>query len=277
MLQGPQLVTAEWLAQAYSDSLDWLRALDTAPEQLEAYIAAAKSQRLGIRFERLLGFWLQYHPRFVLRACNVQVRGHVRTLGELDFVFTDLATSQTLHWETAVKFYLAWPEAAPSEWMGPSGRDTLNRKGQHALQKQLTLPQTAEGQQALAKHGIAELESQLLVKGLLFHHAPKKLPTLGISAQLHPQRERGTWCRMEEAEALLPAGQYALLERKQWLGKWQSSQQAQVLNREGMLARCSAVQHQQPTCWVRVAQTKGVWIEEERWFIAPAGWPHLMQ
>ena len=92
-------------AQEAQASVDWLRALDTAPDPLHRDLAATRITRLGRYAERLLGWFLQHGPAARLVAAGVPLRRAGVTLGECDFL-VETRRGARLHWELAVKCYL---------------------------------------------------------------------------------------------------------------------------------------------------------------------------
>ena len=61
-----------------------------------------------------------------------------RTTGELDFLVRE--TGNVLcHWETAVKFYLHFPNQKRSHYIGPNAADDFDRKNQRLFEHQLKL------------------------------------------------------------------------------------------------------------------------------------------
>jgi len=175
----------------------WLSELDANPAELIRYLEALKSPRLGIYFEGLCGFFFRFFPDFTLIAQNLQVNrptgGNAKqTLGEFDFIVQH--GSQTLHIETAVKFYLGTGEqnshTLAQYWVGPNANDRLDKKVDRLQSHQLALGEWAEGKAELAKHGVSKITVCLLMAGYLFYPLDPKSPAPGIA---HPAHNQGHW------------------------------------------------------------------------------------
>jgi hypothetical protein len=203
---------AAFWQQQFGDYLPRLRQLDQHPTALVQHLSALKTQRLGVRFEALLSFWLQdrdYHP-FELLGQNVQQRVGTRTTGELDFVLRNHVTGALEHWEIALKFYLGEGDYSPQQWLGMNRRDTLGRKLEHLARQQFLTQQFANA---------PILHRRAIVKGRLFWPsdlAPSQRPALAWLSAQHLQGQwsshiplidpamSATWRRASRAEWITP-------------------------------------------------------------------------
>lgn len=175
----------------------WLSELDANPAELISYLETLKSPRLGIYFEGLCGFFFRSFPDFTLIAQNLQVNrptgGNAKqTLGEFDFIVQH--GSQTLHIETAVKFYLGTGDqgshTSAQYWIGPNANDRLDKKVDRLQSHQLALGEWAEGKAELAKLGVSKITVCLLMAGYLFYPLPPNSPVPSIA---HPAHNKGHW------------------------------------------------------------------------------------
>ncbi|UZN48575.1 DUF1853 family protein [Cupriavidus cauae] len=208
-----------WLASADPDLLPpTIEELSALPGAVQALAPAARSLRLGRHAERLLHFALEHGEGIELVASNLPVRRHgphgVQTLGELDFVWRDVARGgtggapqgQLVHWEMATKFYLlVEPEAnveamAPDPctrlqaFVGPNLVDRLGDKLSHILRRQLPLSRTTEAEALL---GARVDRSEIYLLGWLFYRdgvMPAGLDALG----LNPAHLRGWWSTLAQ-------------------------------------------------------------------------------
>lgn len=244
-----------WLAGADPGQLPpTIEELSALPGAVQALAPAARSLRLGRHAERLLHFALAHGNGIELVASNLPVRRHgghgVQTLGELDFVWRELAggAGQLVHWEMAAKFYLlvepgsdASTAAAPVEigrapWLqafvGPNLVDRLGDKLSHIVRRQLPLSRTPEAEALL---GARVDRSEIYLLGWLFYRdgrMPAGLDGLG----LNPDHLRGWWSTLEQwaqrvrrdqrvhtqsaglsASASAPAVRWHRLPRARWL------------------------------------------------------------
>lgn len=227
---GEPFGLASWPAQARSTWQRWLAAADPAmlPEtiaELSWHPDAGRSLRLGRHAERLLHFALSHTEGLELLASNVPVRHAlphgVRTLGELDVVWRDPASGQTVHWEMAAKFYLhvgdpGAPAGDRRAFVGPNLVDRLGDKLDHIVRRQLPLGRTPQARAALGRE-IDRGEVYLL--GWLFYRdgvPPPGLDALGIA----PDHLRGWWSTLDDWVARArrqPGTRWCRLPRAGWL------------------------------------------------------------
>lgn len=185
LLVGEEVITAD---KPFKDFLkpDWQdiwAALVIDPEPLVEHMQTAKSHFLGVYFEQLFSFAVQRFSELEILAEHEQVYGEKLTLGEVDLVAKDKASTVWL-FEVALKFYLARPDLAPNDWIGPNKNDSLFKKNHHARGHQLKILRTEEGRQWLvALTGAETYRSNLLIFGRLF---PKLgSPCSGLITKLH--------------------------------------------------------------------------------------------
>ncbi|MEM1296303.1 MAG: DUF1853 family protein [Verrucomicrobiota bacterium] len=164
------------------------------PEPLASFLADRSTYRVGAYFENLIHYWLEQVRKVELVAHGRQIQDGKQTLGELDFLFRD-EDGQLTHWETAVKFFLHYPQENPtgSFYIGPNAADTLERKTQKLFEHQLPLSQriSEEIQQRKA-----------FVKGRIFYHPRDEPEDAEMSNLLAPNHLRGIWIRDSELEWL---------------------------------------------------------------------------
>ena len=200
--QRHPLTASEWSRQPQL-LLDWLRQQDQQPANLQDWLAGARSQRLGIYYERLWQFALQQAPGIQLLAANLPVRQEGRTLGEIDLLLRD--AEGVHHLELAIKQYLG-PQHGDGHllvnWRGAGRADNLERKLQHLTDKQLPLSASPAAQEILATHGIDRLSAELWLSGYLFYPWPGGS---AAAAGSHPAHARGHWLRQCDWPAFLDA------------------------------------------------------------------------
>lgn len=172
-----------WLTH-FKNYLPRLYQLDDNASALEHYLSQLRSTRLGIRFEGLLGFWLQdnnaYHPYQLIGQSLKRMDGS-RTLGELDFLILNQQSNQVEHWEVAIKFYLGEQSFMAEHWLGLNRRDSLGRKIKHLCEHQFNVQQ----------FGPYRIEKQrAIIKGRLFYPVHQQLKE---APWLSPQHLSGYW------------------------------------------------------------------------------------
>lgn len=159
------LPDANFWQQHFERYLPRLKQLDHDPTPIAQHLQQLRSQRLGLRFEALLAFWLQdseYHP-YQLLGKNLKRIEQQRTIGEVDFLLLNQETNQVEHWEVAIKFYLGEELLLPEQWLGMNRKDSLGRKLQHFANKQFNV-------ESINQYDIQHRKA--IIKGRLFYPLP---------------------------------------------------------------------------------------------------------
>ncbi len=260
-------------------TIDWLHALDAAPEPLHHELAATRITRLGRYAERLLGWFLQHGPGARLVAASVPLRRAGVTLGECDFL-VQTRQGARLHWELAVKCYLhaGGGRAQLSDYVGPNLKDRFDLKLAHVLNHQLPLSAREE----FASVGYAgPWTPQMFIKGWLFYrHGETPLNPV----ELDPAHGRGWWVTRSDwpAFAVAHAEKWRTLPRLEWLApRRHTLHEAQAAGLAFVDAETLAGQtsHQHGPAMVAAftEDSAGNLIERSRGFIVPDEWPELAQ
>ena len=232
-----QAVNKVWLSAQAQSPAALLRALQT-PEN-------TPPQRLGRYAESLLSYYLQRAPMHRLIAEHVPIRRSLpaaagdsqdhTTLGELDYLLQD-AQTRFLHWELAIKFFLAEPDKSvleTSDFIGPDRKNSLHLKLEKMFQRQLRQP--------IPERYLAEYPSpskpaiwhrQAYSRGYLFYRLGAPVQAC---AALNPMHARGFWLPMTELENL-PDADYLPLPRWRWLAQAQRFSEDNPLRRAGLIA-----------------------------------------
>nr|WP_120296249.1 DUF1853 family protein [Paraburkholderia sp. BL23I1N1] len=279
--------------QEANATVDWLRALDADPADLQRDLAATRITRLGRYAERLLEWFLQHGPAARLVAAGVPLRRSGVTLGECDFL---VATQQgaRLHWELAVKCYLHAGEsheqpatqstARLADYVGPNLKDRFDLKLAHVLNHQLPLSAREE----FASVGYAgPWTPQMFIKGWLFYRAGE---TPADPVELDPSHGRGWWVTRNDWPdfAAAHAQTWRELPRLEWLAPRRHERGAAGTpgESEGVrfafvdaqtLATQTSHQHGPTMVAAFVDDSAGNRIERSRGFIVPNDWPELAQ
>lgn len=281
-------VTLAELASGHAD------VADAVPAGAAGAPPAGLSLRLGRHAERLVHFAMEHAEGLQLLAANLPVRRAVphgvQTLGELDFVWRDLASGETVHWEMAAKFYLMIGEddgAAPRReaFVGPNLVDRLGDKLDHLVHRQLSLSRSAEAR-ALLGHTVDRREVYLL--GWLFYRdgrVPQGLGALGIAGDhLH-----GWWSSLEDWAVRATGSEadagvrWCRLPRASWLSgaRVAEAETESVAALHAALAQRFADPHRERgwrrespvmLCELEPADVPGAWRERSRGFVVPPGW-----
>ncbi|TCP14912.1 hypothetical protein EV683_103178 [Crenobacter luteus] len=237
--------------------------LDAEPAELDEWLLAHPSGRLGRYAEVLLGYWFAHAPHAELVARNLAVRDAAhRTHGEFDFLVR--LDGEPLHVELASKFYLMMGEL-PDSLIGASLRDAWRLKAAR-LERQLALARHPLAAPLLPA-GFAKAKSVARVTGWLFARDGLALP-----APLNPDAPRGwfaplaaRWPRRAEG------GRWLWLPRLQWLAPARVPLDA-TGDEESLRARLAAIDRPQLVAEL-VPAGDGAAVEVARGFVLPPGWP----
>lgn len=265
LLEGPSVVTEEWCKETLEKHRESLLKLDENPEPLRQYLAKnCRSHRLGIYFEALISYWLSTVLKVDDLHQNTAIRQNGVTLGEFDFLFKDPKTHLNRHWETAVKFYLYYPQSRL--YYGPNAKDRLDIK----------LSKIFDHQLKLSEHLEEEYESKAFVKGTLFYPHVNKWISWPAPAPIAATHTRGWWLRLSDKafESFPKTSKWLPLERRQWL----SPQQISYAMRHLLLNGDEIVNLASQAPYVMLAEFEddgsGFYVEKSRGFIVRDTWPN---
>ena len=179
-------------------------------DHLQDFITKKPHSIVGRYFESLVYYWIKYIRGLKVLVCNEQIKRAGRTIGEIDLVFRN-EQGRLVHWETAVKFFLHFPQphSFPSDYIGPNSRDNLDRKINHLFGHQLK--QGLDGPINVDFH-------EAFVRGCIFYHPINPFPDRTHN-RLHPAHLRGRWIHSSEVDELPQPGNwnYRLMRKPHWL------------------------------------------------------------
>jgi hypothetical protein len=255
-------------------TIDWLFALDAAPEALHRHIAASRITRLGRYAECLMSWFLLNGPAARLVAANVALRRAGVTLGECDFL-VETGNGRRLHWELAVKCYLHAGDgrARLADYVGPNLQDRFDLKLSHLLDHQL--PLSAREEFATLGHR-GPWEPQMCIKGWLFYRTGEA--TLD-PPEIDPAHARGWWTTREDWPVFADghADAWKVLPRLEWLAprRYETGELTSETALVDATTLFSLLERQTgPTMVAAFAHGKtGRWQERSRGFIVPDDWP----
>ena len=281
VLTSPGLIALPGPVDRAADSLT-ADALNPYRDELRRFLSLEDSRRddhrVGRYFERLVLFYLQCVRRVDIVASGLQIHEQGRTIGELDFVFRD-ESGQLQHWETAVKFYLCFPQSTDPgrNLIGPDPRDSLSSKFHRLFDHQLPLS-SRRFPEIAARHAF--------VKGCIFYHPEIPRPVAPCS-QLCPDHLQGVWLFCHELHWLNHlaekhnAARAQLLKKPFWLSPAEVSESTEASLTQPPLT-VSAIQDtlrrhfqisSKPRLVSLLARNTSVWREVERVFVVPESWP----
>lgn len=254
----------------------WLQS-DGHETRLTQCLAAARQKRLGVYFESLWRYFLEYHPDFELISCNLPVRSNGKTLGEFDFIYFCRRRQRYVHLETAVKFYLGTAHrgtgtSAWREWVGPGRKDRLDLKLNKMLEHQTQLSLTPEGARQIAELGITELLTEVCIKGYFFY--PYALPCMP-PAQSDHDHLRGSWLKFSALDQVSEKGAWVILDKSSWLSPASEVDSEQVYSYPKLRKKLKRhfAESRFPVMLALVSRQAEVYNERARYFVTDDNWP----
>lgn len=269
-----QFLTQDWYDESWINRLDWIFELDENPEPLIEFLKSDHKQLLGKRFERLIHFWFEQHPRIKLLAQGVQVFDDKKTIGEIDFLFKDLDSGETFHLEVACKFYLSSNNSGQwKDFIGPNGKDRLLNKIDKT-HEQLDLFNREAAQFILRELSAAKPTPIFMIKGALFYH-PNNIAKAKPPKWASPSYHSGWYLKVNELHLLSKEANWLVLNKKQWLTTVHENHDQQVLTTEE-LTEYMTVHFKKYKYALSVAQVIDLgegYDEISRGFVVHARWP----
>ena len=255
--------------------------LDKQPQPLQQWLATSSS-RLGFVYERFWQFWWTQRRSSLDWQFNIQIHNGGKTLGEVDALSYDPVSGELNHYELAVKFYLGLPpdvfqegREQKYEWVGPQTIDRLHRKWRQMDQQQLnTCRAHAEKLMLPDRH---QLKTHSVTRGRLFTPYFDSAP-MEYAQYIATDHLKAKWLSLERWRDMKQS-KWRLLERSEWFAPLCGKDDDLLNNRQ---ARDALEQHFQR--FKQPIQIIGVgpfnystgWIETERLFVVPEGWPEVL-
>ncbi|NVK22153.1 MAG: DUF1853 family protein [Kangiellaceae bacterium] len=202
LIDSPQLLAVDSNSSAQSlldriplPQLSQLNSHQSDLAQLKLENQFPKTYRLGVYFEQLWQYVLCFDDDFANAQHNRQVIIDKCTLGEFDSLIYDKNSSQTLHCELAVKFYLQVGEGLHlSDWVGPNLKDRFDLKYQRLFEHQLQLSRQPKVLEWLKQQQITIEQIKLLTKGRLFYPYDQFIKQQFVyPEQMNPVHDKGFW------------------------------------------------------------------------------------
>jgi uncharacterized protein len=203
VMESPSLITNGCSHISHNSHVD--------AADLERFLQAQTSHRVGHYFESLVHYWLKHVRCVNVVDDRVQIFEGKQTVGELDFLFEDEDGCLT-HLETAVKFYFYLPSdnALGECFVGPNPADNFQCKTDRLFQHQLAISETyfPDVQRRIA-----------IVKGRIFYH-----PALARPSELPPPMSdnhlQNTWLYRRDTNWFRechPDSLFRVLPKPYWL------------------------------------------------------------
>lgn len=270
--------------------LIWLEQLDHNPQALIDALSTLKSQRLGLYHEALWCFFIQQDPELELIANNLAIHHNGRTIGEFDLLYYCHNTQRHYHLELAIKFYLDTEKSLNTQpvnknlqqinrYIGPNCNDRLDLKLSHLINHQALLSQQPCAKQHLEALNINNIVKEVSVKGFIFYRHQSNTTDSGLLSSSHA---KGQWQSIEEFINHSSATDlFCYINKPDWLGRIhiKKNKVSQLVKKETLIQKIhlffSDKKSKSPIMICSVtAINENSYVERERYFITPNGWPN---
>ena len=246
---------------------------DVDPDDLRSFLEHQTSHRVGYYFESLVHYWLLKIRDVHFVGKRLQIQDGKRTVGELDFLYRDEEGALT-HMETAVKFFLHFPEdnSSRSHFIGPNAADNFERKMNRLFDHQLPVSQQL----------YPDIEKRVAyVKGRMFYHPTQNVPEV-LPTPLAADHLRNTWLRCSEVDWFHQKHAdcaFRILRKPLWLANERvGSDECSTLMSVAELTKSLAshfTESNHPNL-VGILESRGSqFVEVARVFVVEDGWPGI--
>lgn len=230
--------------------------------------------QLGRYYEHLIHQYLCRSAELIDLRKNIQVFEQQRTVGEFDFIWLD-RHYDCHHMECAIKFYLCdGPPDQLSSFVGPNRQDTLARKWQQMLDKQIRLSSITPGIVTCEQLGFpAPRHQHLLIQGYLFYpwHRFRSADRPALHRAINSQHSRGWWLHQHALNQKIPDKPDIALQirhKPDWLLDWHKPPTQSRQDIDQWLSQAI-----RPVMVSRLKKvSKESWRELDRGFVVPDTW-----
>ncbi|WP_293269074.1 DUF1853 family protein [Neptunomonas sp.] len=256
-----------------------LQSIQGMPTSLTSY-SPPPTYRLGRQFEDAIALLFKHSKGEKLLQRNLVITGESRTLGELDCLYKN-SNGSCVHLELAIKFYLyTGDKNSLDSFIGPGGKDRLDKKWKRLVEHQLPLSNTPAALQAIHHMGFASPKiRQLLLTGILFYPYHNWRSFICPNPLLNPLHLRGWWLFQNQIDNLQdePDIRFVILPRWHWIGGTKHYDTLNPLTFELMKQQVHADNKPKMLACVRWDREAQCWHEASRGFIVRDNWPTPLQ
>ena len=269
----PAISSEEWW-DWFVSSMDAIKRDDQTPENLNELIDTQRRYKLGLYAEDLFLYYLEHFSPYEILAHDMQVFIEKRSIGAFDFIVR-AEDGIIEHWEMAIKYFVQYlPSADWINFIGPGGKDSLHRKMNKMLGRQILLGDRPPAQKGLIQNGIPLPQKKRIVSvGKLFSHFGTEFisPVDG-----DPNQPTGYWAFLHQfIEYVQKNTQYLWAYRKHpyWIAPTLSNNEHELMNHHEVL---EFVREQEKHVMLsELKKTKNGWEECQRWFVMPNNWKRV--
>ena len=269
----PAITSQEWM-KWFLDAKEAIADDAKKPQRLMQFVNTPRQYKLGLYAEDLLLYYLHNFSPCKILAHDIQVFDGKRSIGAFDFI-VQTSTGEIEHWEMAIKYFVQY-SLSPNwtEFIGPGGRDSLQRKMNKMLHRQILLGDDPLAQEGLKERGIPiPTRKRIVSVGKLFAQY-KTYFVVPYEGDAH--QPTGLWAKKDvfyEHLKSFPHRKWVFRKHPRWIGPALCTKEDESMtNKEVWDFINSKETH------VMLSELEEVpygWQERERWFVMPEGWKKI--
>lgn len=272
--ENMSVISSQEYVQWFDAARDWLEEEDRLSFHLQGKVNSGRRHKLGLYAEDLVLHFFEAHPFYELLIHDLQIFIEKRCIGAMDFVVRNKKTGEIEHWEMAIKFYLQLePSRDWSDFVGPSGKDSMQRKLGKMLGKQLPLSLREETKNRLAELDIpAPTTRRILSKGMLFGQWNTEFQA---PEGTDPNQPLGTWIRRKDfvTQFIFSGKRWKIRRHPHWIAPYLTRDESELLGTEEVMEaplerdRFLMISEMEPC-------VQG-WQEVHRWIVVIDDWERM--
>ena len=266
----PAISSQEW-HDMFMYAKDWIQHDSQSPARLKKWIDTPRQYKLGLYAEDLFLYYLHHCSPYTVLAHDIQAFDGKRSIGAFDFI-VQTPKGVIEHWEMAIKYFVqVQPSHSWIDFIGPGGKDSLQRKMDKMLKRQILLSDHPKAQEGLQQRNIPiPTRKRIISIGRLFAHGNTKFVPPYSGDPLQPT---GIWLKLKEFGFYLQQHQdakWVYRKHPKWL-----SPICLLEENKGMDIHAVSAFLQQQEKHVMLSQVelqKHGWVETKRLFVMPDNW-----
>lgn len=269
----PAISSDEWWSWFVS-SMDAIQKDDKTPQRLNELVDTQRRYKLGLYAEDLFLYYLEHFSPYEILAHDMQVFIEKRSIGAFDFILRN-EDGTIEHWEMAIKYFVQYlPSSDWINFIGPGGKDSLHRKMNKMLGRQILLGDRPAAKEGLIQNGIPLPQKKRIVSvGKLFsHYGTEFIPPVDGD----PNQPTGCWAFLHQfTDYIQNKSEYRWAYRKHpyWIAPILTENEAGLMNQMETLR---FVQEQEKHAMLsELRKNKNGWEEHRRWFVMPNNWKRV--
>lgn len=266
----PAISSQEWW-DWFIETKDAIKIDSACPQNLNEFVDTQRKYKLGLYAEDLFLYFLKHFSDYKILTHDMQVFIEKRSIGAFDFI-VQAKDGTVEHWEMAIKYFVQHtPSADWIHFIGPGGKDSLHRKMNKMLGRQILLGDHPAAQEGLKNKNIPPPQKKRIVSvGKLFEkfETPFVAPHDGDSLQ-----PTGCWSFLERFIQYLkntPTRRWAHRKHPFWVAPLLIENCDELMD----VQHVKVFLHTQEkhTMLSEMIETPNGWEECQRWFVMPNNW-----